>query len=326
MSLSIFDINDRNFYIDNKINIDINEINSGMLNTLGGALSEFNALEKALHDKNYEKAKWLIEEGININYQKGRAFDTSYSSMPADIQLIMLDYGFNIHQNSEIDYPQIMEARDIDVLHKMIEMGADVNAENPYGETRIFAESNLDILTLLLDNGACINHQNSEGETALFRTSPEVISFLIEKGADTSIRDNEGNTALISSCSSDSIKILHKAGRDLNEINNAGRSVLFYSYGSRMDLDYCINHGLNINLRDCEGKNMLHYISVEDEADEQFIIDIINAGIDYKNELFDYAPEFLSNYIAGLKRVEEEKEILEEQVVVKKSLPEQKRI
>lgn len=326
MSLSIFNINDRDFYINNKINIDINEINPEILNTIGGVISEFNALEKALHDKDYEKAKWLIEEGIDVNYQKGRAFDIEFCYVPADIQLIMLDYGFDIHQNSEIDYPQIMEAKNIDVLRKMIEMGADVNAENPYGETRIFAESNLDILALLLDNGAYINHKNKEGETALFRTSPEVISFLIEKGADTSIRDNEGNTALISSCSSDSIKILHKAGRDLNEINNAGRSVLFYSYGSRMDIDYCINHGLNINLRDSEGKNMLHYISVEDEADEQFVVDIINAGIDYKNEIFEYMSEFLSNYIDGLKKAEEEKKILAEQIIVRKFSPEQKRI
>ncbi|WP_148618653.1 ankyrin repeat domain-containing protein [Mariniblastus fucicola] len=103
-------------------------------------------------------AKWLLENGADVNAAAKKNTSLTYSGTRSRVQEIL---------------------------------------KRPYGETALMFARTREMAKLLLDRGADINAVNELGETPLFLTqSPEVAKYLIANVSDLELKDNFGQTAL----------------------------------------------------------------------------------------------------------------------------------
>lgn len=133
------------------------------------------ALTHAVHDKNKEKIKILLEHGIDPN------ISDNWDCFP------------------------LTEAYDIEIIEMLLEYGADPNIYY-FGMTPLIHTINhhekhkIEKIKILLENGADPNIQDDSGFTplmwAVYKPEIEIVKILLKTGADPNIRDNNGMTAL----------------------------------------------------------------------------------------------------------------------------------
>ena len=144
---------------------------------------------------------------------------------------------------------------DISLVKNAIESGVDINKfyniESADAQTPLLWYASNDdytsfkIAQLLLKNGADVDNGNSIGVTPLMQAchegSEETAALLLKYNADVEAKDNDGRTAIFYavtrhvSPSDDFVKMLYKAGANLDAVNNNGHTPLTVTWSIQKD-------------------------------------------------------------------------------------------
>ena len=140
---------------------------------------------------------------------------------------------------------------DISLVKNAIESGIDINnIKNADDQTPLLwyasnDDTSLKIVQLLLKNGADVDNCNSSGVTPLMQAchdgSEETAALLLKYNANVEAKDNDGRTAIFYavtrhvSPSDDFVKMLYKAGADLDATNNFGHTPLTVTWSLQKD-------------------------------------------------------------------------------------------
>lgn len=122
----------------------------------------------------------------------------------------------------------------------------------------------------------------------------EVISLLINSSADiNSHKSKLWETPLHRLCARvsprmDLIELILEKGADVNGVNKAGKSPLFYcnfSFSSEL-LKLLVRYGADVNLKDKYGNTLLHddYINCDSENFEEFLKTLLQLGFEINTE------------------------------------------
>ena len=136
----------------------------------------------------------------------------------------------------------------------LIENGADIKAqETIFSRSAIHfaAESgSLDTVKYLAEHGADLLDKDGYGATALHYAAKsnklDIMKYLIDKKIDYTAKDIRGWSAMHYAAeggSIDVIKYLLAKGLNINELNNAGRTPLFFARGNRELRKFMIDNG-----------------------------------------------------------------------------------
>jgi len=184
-------------------------------------------LISAIMYQEFDKAKTLIENGVDINYQ-----DKTYGSTPL---ILSCQYNF------------------VDMAKYLIDKGADVNLQAKNGYTPLIAASGVseELTDLLLSKGADPKLKLENGTGAfttsivgvlMERVTTGVAKKLLEKGADineaATSGDTEGYTVLMMAARNDNadlVKFLVKEGADLNLKAKDGSTALSLAKKGKKD-------------------------------------------------------------------------------------------
>ncbi|MGB2579331.1 ankyrin repeat protein [Elusimicrobium simillimum] len=181
-----------------------------------------------------------------------------------------------------------------EILERMLKAGVNPGSRNAEGKTALIYEiENINAgrgmterVALLLKYGADVNAVDNKGMSALTKANvlpatKHVSYTLLESGAKRDVEaewfltayeyknDHRHYNFLIKQLLADKANINALAKQELYDIK-AGQTALLYmaaqkNYDSVRDL---IDNGADVNIKDNEGRNMLHYIALMPEAGE----------------------------------------------------------
>ena len=165
-------------------------------------------LIKHIMYQEFDKAKALVENGVDVNYQ-----DKSYGSTAL---ILACQYGF------------------VDMAKYLVEKGADVNLQAKNGHSPLIASAGVsqELMEYLLSKGADVKLKDETGRTAfthsitgvlMERVTTDAAELLLKKGADVDEAANtgrsEGYTCLMMAARNQNpelVKFLVKNGADVN--------------------------------------------------------------------------------------------------------------
>lgn len=223
------------------------------LNNISKLLLEFGAKEEiysldpgglvqALMNKEYEQAKIMIKNGVEVNFISGE---------------------FS---------PLMCSIKNVEIMKLLLEKGADVNLANKMNMTALTMAvmyNKADAVKLLIENNADVNVVSTLNDQtplmfALQNKNNAIIKMLKEKVADINAKDSYGNTALLQAITIDSvnmkeIKYLIANTNQINEFNDLGMSPLFKAVGlDHIELvKYLLENGADINQKNYKGVDVL---------------------------------------------------------------------
>jgi ankyrin repeat protein len=171
-------------------------------------------------DKN-NVVKFLLENGVDVNssnQRKETALDLigieSFAVSDSKEYLIrvnlltvklLIKYGANVN-NKEAPTPALIGAvhkNSIDIADLLLQNGADVNIRDETNQTPIMVAHSKELVELLLSHNADVNLQDRNGDSALriYRAFPEpeklnIIKLLLKAGADINHSNLRGETIL----------------------------------------------------------------------------------------------------------------------------------
>lgn len=202
-----------------------------------------NSLITALVNKNYKRAKEMIENGVDINFLAGSGFT-----------------------------PLMCSIGNIEIMKLLLEKNVDVNMKNRFSLTALIAAviiNDENAVKLLLDNGADINVVYSVNNStplmlAVKNNNRNIIRMLKEKSIDLNFKDSYGNTALLEAISVgfidfQIIEFLILNTEQINVFNNLGISPLFKAVGlDKIKLvEFLLKNGADINQKNKYGFSAL---------------------------------------------------------------------
>ena len=239
-NLNVFTVKSHEEYIKNKENIDINLWNPDLN----------NALVHALENEDYNKAKWLLSEGIMLKDDEVYIEDRENNCFTAqecfkltidkpDLQKEMIIKGLKITPISDLESVGIFMAKyaaNVDILKILIDNGhkpyiqKEMRGRNAGLKTfNLLNEIKPDVELwdfILLNNLGDINSVNYHGRSLLFDCEDmDKIDYLIEKGINLNIKSEDGSTALFGA-SLNKTKKLIQSGIDINAKNTSGENAL----------------------------------------------------------------------------------------------------
>ncbi len=179
-----------------------------------------------------------------------------------------------------------------EIMSTLINHGADVNIRDNKGQTPLHHASqknSKEVIPVLIAHGAKVNAKDKKGQTPLHHASRrshlDAVTLLIQKGADANSKNNIGMTPLHEASDYpyrdyredygtdhlDVILLLIEYGAKVNARSQLGSplhlAVAHYkkkTKGKKI-VSFLLNHGADINARDCYGKIPLHNAVYEKE-------------------------------------------------------------
>lgn len=240
----IFSIDTREEYLSLKDKININKWNDDLQ----------NALTHALDNLQYEKALWLVEEGICLREEEKYIEDIQNNCSVSvncllssrdhpELQKKMIEKGLKITPTIDFDdnsYCFLASyAGDVEVLDILLKAGHKTKITRAIG----FSASEMKTINLInavkedvnlwdyiikndIDD---INSRNIYGNTLLFdNENLEHIDFLLSKGVSVNVQNTDGKTALFGASFKKAKKLI-KSGIDVNLKDKYGGNALLFT-------------------------------------------------------------------------------------------------
>lgn len=179
-----------------------------------------------------------------------------------------------------------------DKFEKLINDGADINLKDKEGDTPLHYAVKFKRekpFQMLLDKKAHVNAVDNYGTTPLSAAIQvkqyKMAEMLVEKGADFNIANSAGVTPLMFAANGakypapEMVKFLLNKGAKVNDLDNEGRSALFYAVG-KIWVDVTkmlVDAGADVNIRDSKGRTVEYLLTGEGlKEDREKIREIIN--------------------------------------------------
>lgn len=261
----------------------------------------YTGLMWAIEKENYEVAKYLINEGADINIKSktdagNTALYASISDENPNLELVelLIEKGANVNDANERNENCLQAAvmsGNLDLVNLLIEYDVDVNFMVSVDEVGVWAylnyekESYLDIMEVLIDAGLEINKQDSIGYTALLEMASnghlDIIKLLVKNGADINLAKDDETTPLMLATYEDHeeiVKYLVKECADIDAVNAQGNTALIAgclngSYGA---VKVLLKYGANIQI---ENENGMTAIQIAEENGYNEIVKLISRYI-----------------------------------------------
>jgi ankyrin repeat protein len=175
--------------------------------TKADSLYTRTVLTKAAADGRLDMMRWALENGADINAEKG--------------------------------WPALHMAAvkgQLEAVKLLLAKGADVNLQDEHGRTALMSAAiagHTEIVEALLDVGADVHVSDKDGWTALMDAAwggrPEIVKLLFQKGANVKARNIYGGAAIIEATKSGNlgiVKMLIEKSADINTKTKASRTAL----------------------------------------------------------------------------------------------------
>lgn len=169
MKKSIFDIRTEEEYLNYKNEIDINELDG----------NGSNALFYSDYGKDYGKSEWMIKNGINLHILNKSKQNALFYCNHEKAKLL-IEHGINVNQvdvNGESALFKAVALSDINICQLLIDSKIDIHQINYQGENAVYYAS-LKALRLLLKYGVDINQLDKHGNNALISLDPGLYDYL----------------------------------------------------------------------------------------------------------------------------------------------------
>ena len=182
------------------------------------AAQDGSELITAIMYQELDKAKELIEKGVDVNYQ-----DKTYGSTPlilacqynfVDMAKFIIEKGADVNLPAKNGYTPLIAAAGVseELTKLLLSKGADVKLKSEDGTSALttsitgvlMERVTTAVAKMLLEKGADINESSikgrAEGYTVLMMAArnkaPELVKFLVKEGADLNLKAKDGHTAL----------------------------------------------------------------------------------------------------------------------------------
>lgn len=150
-----------------------------------------------------------------------------FSKSVAALQLLLHDYGANVHVRSGTGRSALHGCRDAECVTLLCNAGLPADARDVEGCTPLHLSRSVGVVRVLLERGAAIDAQDISGRTplhrAVIRADHNVVVELLSRRASPNLTDVEGNTALHFARTSAIARRLLDAGGDPHRANFAGQ-------------------------------------------------------------------------------------------------------
>ncbi|MFA5850117.1 MAG: ankyrin repeat domain-containing protein [Bacteroidales bacterium] len=264
-----------------------------------------NAMDYAAMKGNIEAAKLLMARAVSLGVKSEMIYSALHwavISNQLEMAKYLLDEGANIEGNDDLGgYTPLMETSMLEMVEMLVSRGANVNARNKFDYTPLHKavsnymvadpnEKNCDkILNLLIEKGAKIDAQDGNGNTPLIYSVQKIGPFktLIAKGANINMQNKNGESVLMFAVkggllkvvlgimpvvggSVDAVKLLLSKGADIELQDKWGKTALMHAaggvnalgnkYGTYTDiLEMLVKKGAKLEVEDKEGHTALYW-------------------------------------------------------------------
>ena len=228
----------------------------------------------AVEHNYYDLAKYLLEQGAEVNPETGDTLSSIVPPMESAVQTgnlemvkLLLDYDYPLDEDTvNFMMAQAISNRSNDIFEYFVELSEfkGFTVDKQYLLRFACYNGNMDAIIKLMDLGANLNQTDAKGEAALFFSvsayQPETVSFLIDNGAVAS--GYNGEKAALEAAGKgyfDILKILIGNGANVDCCEeDFGRSLLMKGvFTSTRMTEYLIEHNASLNLQDQDGNTAL---------------------------------------------------------------------
>lgn len=285
-------------------------------------------LHYAIQSGNTEVAKYLIDNGANLNiqdnyYQKTNTQYVYYKSPlhyavesgDTEIAKYLVDHGANPNIQDAYSSTPLQSAiysGNTEVVEYLLDHNADPNSKGHYSTSPLLAAVKLghtEIVKNLVEHGADLNVKNASAQTLLHYAieleHTEIAKYLIDHNVDINTRDiSSGKSPLHFAMSMKNIEAanyLIEHGADVNAKDSYGLAPLHLAVnlGNQEILEYLIKNNANIDVRDSEGWTPLIHAVRHGQLDKVKYLIKNGADVDILgNEgwtLFDHAEQWIDD-------------------------------
>lgn len=174
------------------------------------------------------------------------------------------DVNIKDRENGKTALHLAAESRREDTVSYLIERGANVNARDAEGRTALHYYSSSGIASALMQAGCDIEASDKHSIRPIHlaaRINEKVVLALIERGADLSARDDMGRTALHYAGSPTIVKLLLKAGADIEakDTDDGSRPIHLAARDDEEVALTLIKHGADVGARKDDDSTALHF-------------------------------------------------------------------
>jgi ankyrin repeat protein len=242
-------------------------------------------------DYNYiDQIKILILAGADVNIKNSYGWTPYMTAMwfKKEERAVFLKEQGALTEGIEIVdlFNSIVEV-DLSKVKEYLNEGIDINVSTVFGNTPLMLaceHEQLELVKFLIERGAELNKENSSGENAVYISATgrcDILELLLKNGAAINCK----KPVLVKAVTKEglgNIKLLLKAGVNLNEVNYEGYSALMKAINNDNNevAEFLINQGINVNLqtKDTSRYNAL-YLAVN-RKNKKVVSLLIKAGGD----------------------------------------------
>lgn len=240
-------------------------------------VSGSTALMWALIFRQFDMAKWLIEQGadmLHINKSNVSAFQLAckLADLPFIEWMLLQKADFQGSVGAKV-LNNVIEQQEWDVAHLLVDQQVGSNDETiPLLTTAVYNFADQHLITKLLSYPKMdINQVNQYSNTALhvsvLSSNLDNVMLLLDRNADPSCKNNRGYTPLhfvslyVQKNAMDYVDSLLKAGAFIDAKDNEGMTPLHWSVKKKNTdiVEFLIKRGASLQIQDINQKTPLDY-------------------------------------------------------------------
>lgn len=240
------------------------------------SLYNWSPLFFAVHGQNIPMIRYLVESGANLHQKDKHNCNLLHVCNSVQVAQALLDLGLtDINAQDDEDWTPLFYAvsnNNFELVKLFLAQGFSVTHKKRNGRTITHiaaALSSPTILQHLIQNGAPgleVTDENSDTPLylAILGNNLENFQWLLEKGANVHHLAFYGN--LLHCCAergnaSIAELILQHTQFNIDCRNSKGVPPLFFAVDNYEMLLWLLEYGADVNLTDCFGRNVLHYVA-----------------------------------------------------------------